>query len=151
MSRFHEELYRKKGKSHDDLVIRCVSWDGLKKILLDSGIAHKYPEFRWDYETEAVCANPGYRTEFIIGYADIVLTGHLPGGHAYDTVRVIVEVKPTLDDIGSTVRQLKTYERCKSGGGAQVRKVIVTYSQISDEIRDYLIHEGVSVVVFEGE
>jgi len=72
VSRFHEELYRKKGPSHDDLVIRCVSRTGINKILLDLGMSDKHPDFQWDYETEVVCVNRGYKTEFIIGYADIL-------------------------------------------------------------------------------
>jgi hypothetical protein len=155
VSRFHEELYRKKGPSHDDLVIRCVSRTGINKILLDLGMPDKHPDFQWDYETEVVCVNRGYKTEFIIGYADILLIGHEPGiiptssRYWYQRVSVVIEVKPKLDDIGSTIRQLKTYERCLRGSCAEFHKVIVTHSQVRDDIKEYLEHEGVLLVVFE--
>jgi hypothetical protein len=157
MSRFHEELYRKKGQKHDNLIVGCVSRPGISKILSDTGILEKHPGFQWDYETEVVCSNRGYKTDFIIGYADIVLTGRVPGANPhsseywYERVAVVIEAKPILDDVGSTIRQLKTYEGCLRGNCAKFYKAIVTYSNVRDDIKEYLAHEGIRLVVFEGE
>ena len=67
MSRFHEELYRRKGPKHDQLVIKCVSKSGIDAILSIAGRPDDIDTM--DYETEVLCK----KGNFIIGYADILI------------------------------------------------------------------------------
>lgn len=177
MSRFHEELYRRKGHKHDQLVIKCVSKSGIDAILSIAGRPDDIDTM--DYETEVLCK----KGNFIIGYADIlikisrnriecqkefderfrVLTEEyrVPAAEARRSVRnylqmkdhnyfVLVECKPALEDIGSAIRQLKTYEDAIKGEYDALKKVIATYDTPSEDVIEYLRHEGVSVFVVEG-
>lgn len=110
-----------------------------------------------EYETEVICKSGS----FIIGYADIFIKynisrhaiGSLEGLDVSqylgsDYKHVLVELKPQLDDIGAVLRQLKTYESILGREG-RLEKVIVTYDQQSEDLIEYLKHEGVRLIRFE--
>jgi hypothetical protein len=184
MSRFHDEFFKQKGPKHDELVMKCISKDGINKIL-DPLKPLTYCEYfiknhkeyggakilniDEDYETEVICKNGN----FIIGYADIVYTillqtdiNHYSLPHRYQCV---IEAKPEMNDVGAVVRQLKTYadildiygneyEKSKVGENDRPYRVrgkiisgnliIATYDNVSPEVLEYLLHEGIRVVKF---
>lgn len=110
-----------------------------------------------DYETEVICRSGS----FIVGYADILIKyridnrayGSMDGYEVFrhlagDRKQVLVELKPTLDDVGAVLRQLKTYESILRGDD-KLEKVIVTYDQQNEDLIEYLKHEGVRLIRFE--
>ena len=184
MSRFHEEFFGKTESRHDNLVMKCVSRDGINKILRAVGLDGETPDFDTDYETEVICQSHGYKSNFIIGYADILVkmvskldksvsseaddrikmlveNYHVPEAEAKRSVRnyyhkqlegtakVLVECKPDLKDIGTTIRQIKTYESALKDDCVDWFKVIATYSAVPIETIAYLLHENIHVVIFE--
>lgn len=107
-----------------------------------------------DYHTEVLCKSG----DFIVGYADLVAYlsfkrfYHLKiedstWTNFYDKIiedkKVIIEVKPKVKDFGAILRQIKTYmDTLKDNPYG----MIVTYSDISNEMRELLKKEGVFVV-----
>lgn len=166
MSRFHDEFFRAKGPKHDKLILKCVSTRGQERIFetVDANkIAYDAAAFDWKrwgespgilyphYETEVICKSRGYRSEFILGYADIVFGIYYkecPSNHDDPIVQILVEAKPELSDAGSVLRQLKTYEE-QLKSTHRFFKIITTYTTPDDDLLEYLEHEGVKVVVFE--
>jgi hypothetical protein len=169
MSKFYDEFFAQKGGKHDELVMKCVSKDSINNILNlthatdvieeDAIKCKDHPmisdhKTSIDYETEVICNNGN----FIIGYADILITvksNLIFKPDAFGTQElnvyhiIIIEVKPELSDIGSVLRQLKTYEQCiLQNKDTRVSKIIATYSNISEDVKDYLLHEGVHVIKF---
>lgn len=185
MSRFQEEFFGKTETRHDELVMKCVSNDGINKIIQSVGwVSNAQCENSIDYETEVICQSYGYKSNFIIGYADILIkivpswskitetdaearvkmlieNYRIPEAEARRSVRnyykgemagtakILVECKPELKDIGTTIRQLKTYEGILKGDCVDWFKAIATYSRMPDETIAYLLHENVHVVTFE--
>jgi len=61
---------------------------------------------------------------------------------------ILVELKPKITDIGAVLRQVKTYREYLPD---ITNTVIATFSEVSDDIRQIVKHENVTIVVFEGE
>ena len=184
MSRFQEEFFGKTETRHDELVMKCVSGVGIEKIIKAvCGTQDEQTNTSIDYETEVICQSHGYKSNFIVGYADIVIkitsSGakrvetdaeervkklikdfHVPEPEARRSVRkyynmdavegtkILIECKPELKDIGTTIRQLKTYEGILRGNCINWFKAIATYSKVSDETVAYLMHEKIHVITF---
>jgi len=184
MSRFHEEFFGKTETRHDELVMKCVSSDGINKIIQKVGWKPKETgDIKIDYETEVICQSHGYKSNFIVGYADIVIkitpswskhitsevetrvkhlieNYHVPESEARRSVlnyygksqsqlvKILIECKPELKDIGTTIRQIKTYESLLREDCIDWFKAIATYSTVSQETVDYLAHEGIYVIRF---
>lgn len=174
MSKFYDEFFAQKGGKHDELVMKCVLDVGLNNILNVTNfseyaekVALGYKEvdrlvkddgIQTSYETETICKNGN----FIIGYADIIITAksNIIIKRKYDGIihdvglntvgMIVVEVKPELNDIGSALRQLKTYEQCIKHQVTYDKfyKAIATYSEVSEDVKEYLLHEGVHVIKF---
>lgn len=173
MSRFHDELFKQKGPKHDVLVIQCVSKEGLERIsneigavddLLKKHVWLSRKELQIDYETEVLCQSHGYKSNFIIGYADILIKLFvqrdedparygLPAGSPCQMreilAKILVECKPELTDIGSVLRQIKTYKSLLYDGRSNFHNVIASYDEPPQKVIDYLKHEGVEIVIFE--
>jgi hypothetical protein len=109
-------------------------------------------EIYLDYETEVIC-----KPKSTFGFVDIVFTykaklnrqyriGSYENWSDYGIFKVIVEVKPELNDLGAAIRQIKTYRQVLNFDIAFM--VIVTYSSISKEAIEYLEHEKIRVVRF---
>lgn len=161
MSRFHDEFFGKKDSKHDKLLIKCVSKAGIEKILSRFDAQKAALEFvdqrcpqsqiYTSFETEVICKSRNHRSEFILGYADIVITvGDEENVSICSNpfVQILVEVKPELSDVGATLRQIKTYEDSLRRA-PRFFKAIVTYSKIDPDVVEYLDHEHVKVIVFE--
>lgn len=170
MSKFYDEFFAQKGGKHDELVMKCVSKDSINNLISlthatdvieeDAIKCKDHPlvsdhKTSIDYETEVVCNNGN----FIIGYADVLITIESKlifkpdafGTQEVNTYHIIIiEVKPELMDIGSVLRQLKTYEQCivAQNRNVKISKVIATYSEVSEDVKQYLLHEGVHVIKF---
>lgn len=135
------------------------------------------------YETEAIVKG---RNGFILGYADLIIylefgigirSGQTIedlkqryGDYFYNGCKdeisspiqgfVVVEIKPTLDDIGAVIRQIKTYAdsynvdsnredpRFRGVYKSQpcVGKCVVTQSKISNQVKKFLAHEGIDIL-----
>lgn len=136
MSKFHDEFFKQGSSEHDQLLIRCISKEGIKKITNAMGIGDDAVE---KYETEVLMKNG----TFVMGYADIILN------LGYHGVRqeILVEVKPNIVSIGDIIRQIKTYASLRYS--TLVKMVIATYSTLDDDAIAYLSHERISVVVFD--
>lgn len=184
MSRFQEEFFGKTETRHDELVMKCVSSKGIDRIIKTVGWKCDTSKFDVDYETEVICQTSGYKSNFIVGYADIVIKMvpdwsktiesdaearvkllvekfHVPESEARrsarnyykndlaGTAKILVECKPELKDIGTTIRQLKTYESILKADCVDWFKAIATYSLASEDTTAYLLHEGIHVINFQ--
>lgn len=178
MSKFHDEFFQQKGPKHDELVIKCVSKDTIQLIINKAGFVGDNPFIVYETEVlcrngtfiigyadilikvltdvsddlEKEISRRAHRliTDYRVPEAEAFRSARisLNDGRADSGFRVLVECKPTLDDVGAVLRQLKTYESILYKGYGTFKKVIATYSAPSEDVINYLSHEGVKVVTF---
>lgn len=170
-----EKMRLCKRKDTCDKKDNCPWLDGSKHINAVEWVPVKISTVpKYTFETEVVCRT-GYQNNFVVGYADLVFTVsfekiknvYKPRGEIIDEkyykelnnirsdlfkqFKVLVEIKPQLKDIGSIIRQVKTYrELLDSKREPPInRTVIVTYSTISDGARQLLNNENIDCITVD--
>jgi hypothetical protein len=130
--------------------------NALKQILtsgLEVELIHA-KSIKTDYETEVICKSGS----FIMGYADVVISmiqsdslyAECNGFEFHEKheriCKTLVEIKPTIEDAGAVIRQLKTYYDILRNERYTLSMVIVSGESIPDDIEALLNHEKIRVI-----
>lgn len=81
-----------------------------------------------------------------VGLSHLVSQNYAAGNY---TESVLVEAKPDLNDVGSIIRQLKTYYDLLSRGRDIRKIVVVTYTNVDKKYISLLENEGIECIVVE--
>ena len=137
---------------HDRLMIECASDQGIRKIC--KAIDGKAPlRDNINFSVEVLCRDGRYT----VGYADLVIYDPYKSKNAASYI--LVEAKPTLYDLGGTLRQVKSYRRFLyykydqyRGTGdyliENIGTIIVTRSHPSPEVERLCANEGIKIITF---
>jgi hypothetical protein len=136
---------------HDQLMIECASDQGIRKICKAIDSKGTFRD-NINFSVEVLCRDGRYT----VGYADLVI--YDPYKNKSTSSYILVEAKPTLYDLGGTLRQVKSYRRFlffkydyRGIGEYLVENIgtaIVTRSHPSPEVERLCANEGVKVITF---
>jgi hypothetical protein len=150
MSKFHEEFFGNKTPEHDELMV----WLHRNIESIKEKLTPNKAEEWDDIETEVLCKS---RNDFIIGYADAVLTkmGSPTNWGRTSGERIVFEIKPKIDSWGGPLRQIKTYMDIlkiqhtpfqQDADRYNTQGYIITYTELSDDVKNIFKKENVEII-----
>ncbi len=125
--------------------------------LLTVTCPYKIQSVSCSFETEVICKN----RDFIIGYADLVISDErtfkgtivskYEKGNTLTYTHIeynnyLIDAKPTLEDMGAVLRQIKTYRAILNNVYRFKGVAIVTKSEVKNGTRKLAANEGVKIL-----